>query len=287
MADKGTGGYAPVDGAELYYRDVGSGEAIVVIHGGPDFDHRYLLPDMDRLADSFRLIYYDQRGRGASRGEARLEEVGLEQCVSDLEGLRRHLGLDSVSLLGHSWGGIIAMRYATRHPGRTARLILLNTAPASSGDWALLRAERNRRLAAESARLDPLRAGYEHADPEAVAAFYRIDYATTFKRPEEADRLALDWTREEILSGRAIETRLLADLFGNGDFTLLPGLSGLRMPAIVIHGELDFIPPACSARIAEAIPGARLVVLRDSGHFSYVDAAGEVRSALLDFFGTA
>src|SRR5688500_14997326 len=70
-------GYVPVEGAELYVREIGWGQPIVVLHGGPDFDHRYLLPDLDRLADSCRLIYYDQRGRGRSAGNVRPEDVGI------------------------------------------------------------------------------------------------------------------------------------------------------------------------------------------------------------------
>lgn len=56
-------GYVPVENAVLYYREIGQGQPIIVLHGGPTFDHNYLLPDMDHLSDSFRLIYYDQRGR--------------------------------------------------------------------------------------------------------------------------------------------------------------------------------------------------------------------------------
>ncbi len=57
-------GYIAVENAKLHYREIGQGQPIIILHGGPDFDHSYLLPDMDRLADPFRLIYYDQRGRG-------------------------------------------------------------------------------------------------------------------------------------------------------------------------------------------------------------------------------
>lgn len=96
--------------AELYYRDLGQGQPIIVIHGGPDFDHTYLLPDMDRLSDSYRLIYYDQRGRGRSRGELRLEEISIEQTIEDLEGLQNYLGLQTAAILGHSLYTNAAMR---------------------------------------------------------------------------------------------------------------------------------------------------------------------------------
>ena len=64
----------PVESASLYCREIGQGQPIIVLHGGPDFDHSYLLPDLDRLADAFRLIYYDQRGRGRSADQVLPEE---------------------------------------------------------------------------------------------------------------------------------------------------------------------------------------------------------------------
>jgi len=119
---------------DLYFRDIGRGTAVIALHGGPDFDHQYLLPDLDHLADSSRLIYYAQRGRGASLGNVQPEDVTLASEIEDLDALRAHLGLESVGLLGHSWGGVLAMEYAIRHPERTSSLILLNSGPASHSD---------------------------------------------------------------------------------------------------------------------------------------------------------
>src|SRR4030095_12915475 len=127
-------GYAPVSGAELYFREVGRGSPIVILHGGPDFNHNYLLPDMDRLADAFRLIYYDQRGRGKSSPGVAPEDVTIESEIDDLDRLRQYFGLNAISVLGHSWGGLLAMEYATRHSDRVSHLILLSTAPASHAD---------------------------------------------------------------------------------------------------------------------------------------------------------
>jgi proline iminopeptidase len=277
-------GHASVDGAELYYRDIGHGPPLVVIHGGPDFDHTYLLPDLDRLAEAYRLIYYDQRGRGKSRGAVRLDDIHIDTYVADLDGLRRHLGLDTIAVLGHSWGGLIAMHYALRHPDRASHLVLMNSIPASHADLQVLRRERLRRREANAARFAALMPGYARGDPEAVAEYYRIDYGATFKRPGEAARLNLDWTREDILTGRAIEERLMQGLVWADGYTLIPVLATVRTPTLVIHGDFDFVPLAASVHIAEAIPGARLAILGDSGHFSYIDAPGQVRKALDDFF---
>ena len=109
-----------VDG--LFCRDVGEGPPIVVVHGGPDFDHFYLLPELDRLAGAFRLIYYDQRGRGLSAAGVRPEDVSIASELDDLDLVRRHFGLETVAVLGHSWGGVLAMEYAI---GPGARLTVL------------------------------------------------------------------------------------------------------------------------------------------------------------------
>jgi proline iminopeptidase len=280
-------GHVAVPGAQLFYRDVGEGRPIVVLHGGPDFDHTYLLPDFDRLADEWRLVYYDQRGRGGSRGEVRREDATIARYVEDLEALRAQLDLGQPVVLGHSWGGLVAMHYALEHPRSLSHLVLLNTAPASSADMMLVREERLRRWVPHHGRLSALMRSreYEEGDPETVAAFYRIDFGTTFVHPEDAARLRLQWSRADILRGREIEQWLMEGLFDAPDFTLLPQLGRVLAPTLVVHGENDFVPLAAVHRIVDAVPGARLAVLPGSGHFSYIDAPEGLRQALRGFLG--
>jgi proline iminopeptidase len=109
-------GHVRVRGANLFCRELGEGLPIAVLHGGPDFDHTYLLPQLDLLADYFRLIYYDQRGRGRSADHVRADEVTIESEIADLDALREHFQLSSIAALGHSWGGVLAMEYAIRRP---------------------------------------------------------------------------------------------------------------------------------------------------------------------------
>jgi proline iminopeptidase len=107
-----------VNASRLYIRDIGRGPAVIVLHGGPDFDHTYLLPELNRLSDSFHLIYYDQRGRGRSAQGVQPEDVTLESEIADLDAVRQHFGFDSAVLLGHSWGTVLAL--STRIVTRTA-----------------------------------------------------------------------------------------------------------------------------------------------------------------------
>lgn len=106
----------PADGAALAARVVGQGRPIVVLHGGPDLDDEYLLPDLDVLADLGRVVSYAQRGRGHSYAREGADDISLESEMADIEAVRRWTGHERVALLGHSFGTLLALEYATRHP---------------------------------------------------------------------------------------------------------------------------------------------------------------------------
>jgi len=283
-------GYIPVGNARLYYREIGQGEPIVVLHGGPDFDHNYLLPDLDRLSDSFRLIYYDQRGRGKSADNVQPEDVTMQSDVEDIESLREYFHLDSVALLGHSFGGVLAMEYAIRHPDRVSHLILMNTAPASRADVMLFRQYRLEKAPADveelAARSSDAR--FQEGDPDTVAAYYRVHYRATVRQPEHLDRLVgslrASFTKESILRSWAIEDRLMDETWRVSDYDLLPKLKQLTIPTLVIHGDYDFVPVECSLHVAQAIPGARFALFRDCGHFSYIEHPDELHKEISNFF---
>ncbi len=282
-------GYAQVNGVRLYYREIGPGQPIIVLHGGPDFDHNYFLPEMDRLSTSFRLIYYDQRGRGKSGRNIRPEWVSINSEIEDLEGLREYFQLDSIAVLGHSWGGLLAMEYTTRHPNRVSHLILMNTAPASHDDFMLFRQERRSTVPGDLEKMKALlsTAKYQEGDLEMDAEYYRIHFRATIRQPEHLESviksLRVGMTPEGIRKARAIEDRLYEQTWLLSDYNLLPKLNRLTIPTLVIHGDYDFVPMTCAAHIAQAIPGARLVVLRECGHFSFLERPDEVGKEIVSF----
>lgn len=281
-------GYIPVENAQLYYREIGQGQPIILLHGGPDFDHTYLLPDMDRLSDSFRLIYYDQRGRGKSLGK--VQDISIQSEIQDLEGLSEYFQLESVAVLGHSWGGLLALEYAIRYPDRVSHVILMNTGPASHDDYMLFQQERRKRAAGDVERLKALSssATYEEGDPATVAEYYRIHFRGTLSQPEHLERLIqslrVSFTNTGILKARAIEERLMNETWWASEYNSLPKLKHLNIPTLAIHGEYDFIPVECAAHITQAIPGARFVLLSECGHFSYLECPDQVRQEISDFF---
>ena len=282
----------PVGAASLYAREIGRGQAVIVLHGGPDFDHGYLLPDLDRLQDAVRLIYYDQRGRGKSAENVRAEDVTLASDVADLDRVRQHFRLDAPVLLGHSWGAVLALEYALRYPSHVSHLILMNPAPASSGDLKILRQYYLGKLGAEMDRQRAIvaSAAYQAGDPATVAARYRIHFKPALKRPEDYERLMatmqagfVSQGSAGILKARAVEDRLMRDTWQLEGYDLKPKLRGSSIPTLVIAGDSDFIPVEVADNIAKAIPKAQLVTIRDCGHFAYLECGDAVRKAFSAF----
>lgn len=287
-------GRIAVGNASLYWREIGQGVPMIVLHGGPDFDHSYLLPDLDRLADTYRLIYYDQRGRGKSADRVEPDDVTLASDLDDVDAVRNHFQLQSTALLGHSWGAVLALEYALRHPTRVSHLVLVNPAPVSASGVALLRKAYAERLGADLDRQKTIlaSAAYKQGDPEAVTARYRIHFKPALKRPEHYEKLMatmraafVSQRSEGIVKARAVEDRLMRDTWQLDGYDLLPKLGILKIPTLVISGDHDFIPADIAKHIAGAIPKARLVHLRNCGHFAYLECTSDTRGALTEFFG--
>jgi proline iminopeptidase len=213
--------------------------------------------------------------------------------VDDIEKVRQHFRLNASVLLGHSWGALLALEYALRHPTRVSHLILMNPAPVSASDLLVLRKSYLEKLGADMERQKQIvaSAAYQAGDPEAVTARYRIHFKPALKRPEDYERLMsimkegfIRQGKDGIVKARAVEDHLYGDTWQLAGYDLLPKLSSLNIPTLVIAGDHDFIPVEISEHIARAIPNATLVTIQDCGHFAYLERAGDVRSALNAFF---
>jgi len=283
----------PAGSTTLYSRAIGRGTPVIVLHGGPDFDHGYLLPELDRLSDAFRLLYYDQRGRGRSAEDVRPDEVTLASDLDDIDRIGRYYKLDAIGLLGHSWGAVLALEYALRNPTRVSQLVLMNPAPVSISDLASVRKAYVERLGAAMDRQRAIMASaaYQAGEPETVAARYRIHFQPSLKRAEDYEKMMarmragfISQGKDGIVRARAVEDRLMRDTWNLPGYDLLPKLARLAIPTLVIAGDHDFMVGAAE-RIARAIPRAKLVTVKDCGHFAFLECAGEVRNALDSFVG--
>lgn len=122
-----------------------------------------------------------------------------------------------------------------------------------------------------------------------VTEYYRIHFRATLRQPEHLDgaikRLRSSFTQAGILKARAIEERLMNEMWLSNDYNLLPKLKLLSIQTLVIPCDYDFVPTACAAHIAQAIPGARFTLLPESGHCAYLQSPEKVYQEISDFFG--
>ena len=265
-----------VRGVNIFERRIGTGPATIVLHGGPGAHHDYLLPAFDALAERRQLIYYDQRGGGRSP-VSRETPVGWREQVADLEELRQQWDLERLALAGYSWGGLLALLYATEFPTRVSHLALVSPAPA----WREVRQEFERRfqernLAPElqQERAALRESGLRERDPERYAQrMFELSVAPYFFNPDRARELTpfrvTGRTQQEVWSSLA-------------DYDLRPRLSSVSVPALVLHGENDPIPLPASRTLAQLLR-AQFQPLPRCGHVPYIEASDDFTRLLNGF----
>jgi proline iminopeptidase len=266
-----------VPSVELFVRRVGAGRPVVVLHGGPGADHEYLRPGFDALADRRELIYYDQRGGGRSP-VPRDVPVGWTEQVADLEALRQHWDIEQLTLVGYSWGGLLAMLYALEHPGRLGRLALISPAPTwreARERFEAVFSHRNLDPAFQEERRVLRESGLRERDPAAFQQrIFELSVAPYFFDPSRARDLTpfrvVGRTQQEVWQS-----------LGNYDLRpRLPQLAGI--PAMVLHGEADPVPIEAARTAAELI-GAEFHPVPRCGHVPYVEAFDTFRTVVGGF----
>ena len=275
-------GFLNVNGTTLFYKTMGSGEPIVVLHGGPGFDHRQFLPYIWELADRRKVILFDQRGTGLSSGPVDSESISVETFIADIEGVREAFNIEKMNLLGHSWGGILAMHYGIEHPNKLKSLILCSTA-ASIESFAEMRAnyEANR-LPEDSKLLEEIYSSdaYQDNDPRAIERFWRVYFKPYFADPALVAGLDLHFEKNTIENGTEVARFMMESV---GEFDLHQDLRAIRCPTLIIHGDSDPMPLTYAERIQESIDGSELVIAEDSGHWLFVDATEVFTNGVGDF----
>lgn len=276
-------GYTVSTDVPLYWCAYGREGAprLVVLHGGPGAHHDYLLPQFLALADEYELFFYDQRGGGRSR-TTHAAAITWETQVGDLTRVVQESASTPLSLVGYSWGGMLALLYgiqaaARRTAPEPARLVLVDPAPISSRFRATFEEEfaRRQRAPGVQAMRDALtQSGLRDADPDAFRQrSFELSVAGYFADPRAATNL----TPFRVM-GR-VQDSVWASL---GDYDLAAALPAVRCATLVVHGRDDPIPLESSARAAELLR-AEFVPLDACGHVPYVEAPAALFHAIRSF----
>jgi proline iminopeptidase len=275
-------GFLDINGTSLFFKTMGSGEPIVVLHGGPGFDHRQFLPYIWELAGRHEVILFDQRGTGLSSGPIDSTSISIDSFIADIEGIREAFGIERLNLLGHSWGGILAMHYGIRHPENLKSLILCSTAASFESFDEMRATYESNRLPEDAALLQEIYSSdeYQSGDPQAVERFWRVYFKPYFADQRLVSKLDLQFEENSIKNGNEVAGHILQSI---GDFDLHKDLQAIRCPTLVIHGDSDPMPVKYAEMIRDSIGGSELVIAEGAGHWLFVDATETFTSSVLDF----
>jgi proline iminopeptidase len=268
----------------LYVEVMGHGDPLLLMHGGPGLDHVSLTP-FRKLADRHTVVLYDHRCNGRSTGVP-VTSMTWENLTADADALRKELGLERWSVLGHSFGGHVALEYALRYPERVSHLVLLDT--AGEARWSQ-----------ENAADVLAGRGFSPRTVAVARRFYsgRIapkDFVRASIRllPAYDHRFSLVRLAREMLGGgwRA-SMRPEALIFGGQMmrcWSVMDRLGEIRAPTLVIAGHDDFLfPPESQALLAAGIPNARLRIIERAGHNPQSERPTETLAAVADFLAVA
>jgi proline iminopeptidase len=269
-----------VPDAALHVEVVGQGAPLLLMHGGPG-GSLYTMAPFRALAGEFTVVLYDHRCNGASTC-ADLTSMTWANLVADAEAIRERFGFERWAVLGHSFGGMVAMEYAFRHPDRLSHLVLADT--GADVRWVQ-----------EEAPAELARRGYEEATVELARRFFsgRIEpreMTLGMMRFGRAYYHHMSWLGmlRAIIGARHMKAQPETLSYGFG--TLLAGWSAMErlpsidVPTLVLAGRDDFqYPPRHQQELASAIPDARLALIDRAGHNAPHERPDEVMAAVREF----
>ena len=286
-------GFTTTTDVPLYWCAYGAagGEKLLLLHGGPGAHHDYLLPQMLSLAEpngaaSRELLFYDQRGGGRSRSDTSDREAAItwETHVRDLELVIDELHVEPLTIVGYSWGGLLALLFAREAAARRvrfapARLVLIDPAPVARRFRDQFEREFARRQASpevQGLRDELAASGLRERDPAAYRhRSFELSVAGYFADP----RAARDLTPFRV-TGRVQQS--VWDSLGDYDLVADPELRAITTPTLIVHGRQDPIPLESSEQCASALR-ATLVVLDQCGHVPYVEQPHALFAAMEEF----
>ncbi len=277
-------GFVDADGVMIYYKTIGRGAPLMILHGGPGASHDYFLPYLLPLARHNKLIFIDERGSGRSQ---QLEDVSgytVENMVEDVEAVRIGLALGKISLLGHSFGGVLAQAYALKYQRNLTHLILGSTFSSTKALNQVFMQQKQKMPAELRQRIDRLEAAglfghgkdYQknrYPDDYMIAAWGEGYFPYLYQNHPDPNYDPID-------NGK-MSWDLYREMWGSDGEFVVDGnlksveytdrLAAIKTPTLVLVGDHDECDPSLAEAMHEKIAGSKLVVFPRSGHMTFVD----------------
>lgn len=287
------GKFITVNGAKLWVEISGKGEPLFFLAGGPGNSHNYTHA-WDTLRDNYTLVFIDNFGRGKSDTAAKLSGYSIDRDVEDVEGIRKALGYDKFSLLGHSYGSVVAQAYAVKYGVHLSHLIIANGF-FSGKMWQENDDNSNRVLEEQSPELwDSLmtlrKKGLKSSDSLHYTVYFGFDIGLLYSYcPDYRRRLMLDRTYPNDFNIR-LYYRYVGDdgdfVVGNeiAKFDVTSQLKDLKMPVLIIAGRYDRVSvPKFAVQYKKYCPQAKFVMFEHSGHWPHLEEHDKEMDVIRDF----
>ena len=277
-------GFVEANHVMIYYKAIGHGDPLLIVHGGPGASHDYFLPYLLPLIKNNRLIFIDERGSGRSQKLEDPKGYTVENMVEDVETVRQSLGLGKISILGHSFGGVLAQAYALKYQEKLTHLILCSTFHST--------AKMNRILEKIKEKMNPeLRARINKMEHEGLYGHGK-DYE---KNRYTNDYMVAAWgegyfpylyanhpdANYDPIANGIMSWDLYREMWGSlGEYVIDGNLSSveytdklatIKVPTLITVGDNDECDPSLSKEMQSKIAGSKLVIFPKSGHMTFVD----------------
>jgi len=271
-------------GVMIYYKILGRGEPLMIVHGGPGASHDYFLPYLLPLTRHNKVVFIDERGSGRSQKLEERSGYTVENMVEDVEMVRTSLNLGKINLLGHSYGGALAQAYALKYQRNLSHLILGSTWSSTiTMNQVLLRMKQN--MAPElRERIDRMEAaglfghGKEYEKNRYTAEYMIAAWGEGYFPYLYQNRP--DPNYDPIGQGTSAWD-LYREMWGeHGEFVIdgnlksveyTDRLASIKVPTLIVVGDHDECDPSLSQVMHGKIDGSKLLILPKAGHMTFVD----------------
>jgi proline iminopeptidase len=290
-------GFVDAGGVLIYYKIIGRGTPLMIVHGGPGASHDYFLPYLLPLARTNKVVFIDERGSGRSEKVEDVSRYTVEKMADDVEAVRQALNLGRINLLGHSYGGVLAQAYALKYQKNLIHLILGGTFSSTAAFNEVLAREKQSMPADARAKLEDL---------EKAGLFGKGKPWEQNRYPDEYAKLAWgdgyfpylyqrrpDPNYDPAAGNTTNSWDLYREMWGSHGEFIVDGnlksveytdrLSTIHVPTLIICGDHDESDPSLSRTMHEKIAGSKLAIMPQSGHLAFVDQPNLYLKAVDDF----
>jgi proline iminopeptidase len=270
-----------IRGISLNVKVIGRGYPIALMHGGPGAD-LYTMMSFRPCADQFTLVFYDHRCNGRSEG-ADVTTMTMENLTADADALRQALGFEKWAVLGHSFGGFVALEYALRYPQNLSHLVLVDTGGDIS--WPQENAPKVLAQRGFSPEIVVLSRRFLNGQIEPNEMFSDLMKLGKAYNPHTG----LSHLPHMLIMGLQTKLQPEAAIYGQSQmlkgWTVMDRLGEIKVPTLVMAGREDFIfPPEHQKELAAGIPNARLVLIDQAGHNPHDEQTAKTLEAIRNFF---